>query len=32
MKMQVEQNFIELNYNAHFKDLKKKARPVVGQD
>ena len=30
--MQVEQNFIELNYNAHFKGKKKKARPVVGQD
>lgn len=35
--MQVEQSFIELNYNAHFKGQtnKKKGgggRPVVGQD
>lgn len=34
MKMQVEQNFIELNYNAHFKGQtkKKEAHPVAGQD
>jgi hypothetical protein len=28
----VEQNFTELNYNAHFKGPKKGARPIVGQD
>ena len=32
--MQVERNFIELNYNAHFKGQtkKKEAHPVAGQD